>query len=486
MNIRAALSQNVLGVLDKISSKLNGTPYEGKLYLVGGIVRDAVLGLPDSQDIDIVCDCSLDVVDQLKPILAGKPVVYPRFQTAMLRVRPTADDNPVKVELVRPRKESYSDDSRKPSVECCVLSEDILRRDFTINTLMANISTLEVIDHTGCGLRDLKSCVLRTPTDPNKTFYDDPLRMLRAIRFAIKYNLKIDTYTLIGIRNNAYRLPVVSIERIRDELIKIFSLDPGKGLSYLKMYRLLELTPLVPLLKGAGMVQNKYHIYDVWDHTRVAATEALRLGRTHLKGNVSDELIWAAILHDIGKPECRTQDKEDPSHYHFYDHDDIGEPIARKILTEFKFSNEFICKVSKMIGMHMRSPEPGWRPRAYRRLAVAAGDDLHELLLLMKADCMAGNPEYDTIDLEDVWKKIEFSMKSIDTSKSLSPLDGNEIQELLAIKPGPVIRMIKSQLSDMVVDGTLDQADKETATRCARELFALWEWLETDPEVTVA
>ncbi|MCL6630958.1 MAG: tRNA nucleotidyltransferase, partial [Armatimonadetes bacterium] len=225
-------------MIDKIRDATRNTEYEGRLYLVGGIVRDEIMGRPTTEDVDIVLEGdALELAQFLfeKGIADHRPVTYPRFGTAMISVEGQS------VELVSARRESYAPTSRKPDVELAGLYDDVLRRDFTINTLLENLHTGKILDLTGKALEDIRARVIRTPTRPDKTFHEDPLRMLRAIRFAVRLGFDIEAETWQAIVRNAPRLEIISMERIRDEFVKILLSDcPARGLRMLKESGLLR------------------------------------------------------------------------------------------------------------------------------------------------------------------------------------------------------------------------------------------------------
>jgi len=456
-NIYSTLSDKTKGILAQIEAAVAGTKYDRKLFLVGGIVRDAVLGLPDSQDIDLVVDGELEpLMDMLKGLSDHAPVTYPTYGTAMITY------NKTKVEFVSPRTEVYRSGSRKPKVEPGTVFSDVLRRDFTINTLLADIVNLEVIDMTGKGLQDLKDRRIRTPVNPDITFLDDPLRMLRAVRFAARFGFVLDTEVEFAMRHNAPRLMIVSNERVRDELVKILTGPfPHGGLESLRRNGLLQYTPIHRLLDGYNMLQSKYHIYDVWGHTVKAVEYAYRI-KERFVINDPTAFMLAALLHDVGKPYVRTRDEEDFDQYHFYDHDELGYRMSLDILQDLRLPQKVITRVSKMVRMHMRVPEVSWHKRSLRKLALEAGEELNDLLFLMKADAMAGNPEYDTLSLVDVRKKIDEAMQDM-PNKMLSPLNGTEIMASAGIEPGPLVGQIKTQLEELVITGALPADDKDAA-----------------------
>ena len=379
------------------------------------------------------------------------PVTYPRFGTAMV----TVDGK--QVELVGARKESYARTSRKPAITPGSLMDDVLRRDFTINTLLENLHTGDVLDLTGKGFEDIRARVIRTPRDPQRTFDDDPLRMLRAIRFATRFGFAIDPDTYSAIRESADRLAIISAERIRAEFVKIvMSPNASMGLEMLRETRLLD--QFAPELAAMhGVAQNIYHLYDVWTHS----LKTLEL----IPPDSGMILRLVALLHDIGKVETRSIDEHGTAH--FYRHEAVGAEIARHVLRRLRFSNAVISRVSFLICMHLRVGEYSaqWSDAAVRRLIRDAGDSLDDLVELTAADKGAGNPAMDHVDLHAFRDHVNRVREKLSGQKIGSPLDGREIIETLGLEPGPEIGAIKAYLESQIVDGELLPGDKIGAQR---------------------
>jgi poly(A) polymerase len=439
-------------ILEKLREVTRGTKYEGKLYLVGGIVRDKVLGLPDDEDIDIVLEGEATSLAQFifdSGIADHKPVVYPRFGTAMVSI------DGQQVELVSARAESYTPESRKPDVVPATLSDDVLRRDFTINTLLENLHTGEVLDLTGRGMKDIRLGLIRTPTDPLVTFEDDPLRMLRAIRFASRFGFKIDEMTYRSLREKAHRLSIISKERIRDEFSKM--LMTHRRADAIEMLRssglLSEFAPELETMYG--VTQNIYHLYDVWTHT-LKALEAL-------PEDSDITLRLAALFHDIGKPATRSVDDE--GNVHFYTHQNVGASITYQVLTRLRYPNDVIDRVVKIVAMHLRVGEydSEWSDAAIRRLIRDAGTDLDALITLTKADKSAANLAMPSADLDELQRRIDEVNTQVDIASIQSPLNGNELMEMLQIPPGPLLREIKDFLVNEIIEGRLVPDDKDQA-----------------------
>ncbi|MEA2552180.1 MAG: hypothetical protein QOJ65_356 [Fimbriimonadaceae bacterium] len=436
--------------LEAIKEATTGTPYEGQLWLVGGAVRDELLGIPHAADFDIVLQgSSQDLAKFLykKRVSTIPPVTYERFGTAMVQVEGA------QIELVTARKESYDAESRKPEVEPATLEEDALRRDFTVNTLMRNLHTAELLDPLGRGLSDLKQKVLRTPLDPVATFHDDPLRMLRAVRFRWKLGFEPAEGLYGAIKNEAHRLKIISGERIRDEVLKMLQQPTAADALQDLMHRNL-LTHFAPELTAlVGVDQGDYHHLDVWDHLLLT-----------LRNAGSDDLILslAALLHDIGKPETRFVDEQ--GRVRFFGHEEVGANIAEKLLRRLKLPLRDIENVSLLVRNHMRL---GFGPEisasAARRLVRDLGDQLPRLLKLVEADRAAHKPGIPHPDLKQIRAVVEQVQAETPREVLQSPLEGGEIMELLSLEPGPEVGKWKSFLTEKVLDGHIAPGDKEAA-----------------------
>lgn len=452
-------------VIQVLREATSGTRYEGRLYLVGGAVRDKLLAAREStapdktpptfeaaEDIDIVLE---DDAGELAEFLYRKgaaqhpPVTYPRFGTAMITVEGC------QVELVGARRESYEPGSRKPVTAPATLAEDAARRDFTINTLMENLHTGEIKDLTGMAVRDIRDGIIRTPQDPDVTFEDDPLRMLRAVRFAARLGFTIHPDTYDAIRRMAYRLEIVSGERIRDEFVKIVMCrNAAWGLETLRETGLLDrFAPELSAMYGVG--QNVYHIYDVWTHS-LKTLEAIPV-------EAGIVLRLSALLHDVGKVETRSVDEKGA--VHFYHHQAVGARIARRLMTRLRFPHSQIDQVAFLISMHLRVGEydNGWSDAAVRRLIRDAGDHLEDAIRLTEADKSAANPDMPTVDIAALREHIAKVKSEAAGRRFASPLSGREIMQTLGLGPGPEIGRIKEYLETEVIEGRLAPGDKAAA-----------------------
>lgn len=435
-----------------------GTPYENQLWLVGGAVRDKLLGKPEPVDFDIVMEVdAIGLADYLWEHHVSEifPVVYPRFGTAMVRVEGST------IELITARRESYADESRKPDVEPATLEEDARRRDFTVNTLLENVHTDELRDPLGTGKQDLQAKILRTPLSPEATFYEDPLRMLRAIRFKQQLSFQWAPGIESAIEKEAGRLVIISEERIRDEWCKMLVL-PGASESMRDLLRTGLLEQFAPeFLDMVGVEQGTYHHLDVWDHSLLVLDNAG-------PGNLT--LALAALLHDIGKPGTRFIDDE--GNTRFFGHETLGAQMTWRMLQRLKFSNEQIQPVVQLVRNHMRlGSMPEFTPAAARRLIRDMDGEVEDLLSLVDADTRALKPGLHTLDLAPIRSRLQEVGKVTPRSTLESPLSGEEIMALLGIEPGPEVGRIKSLLLDKVLEGELPPGDKDTATAILKEMY---------------
>jgi poly(A) polymerase len=450
-----------LDPLSAIAQATLGTQWEGRLFLVGGAVRDELLGLSSSPhgDFDIVLESDAGALARHlydAKVSSIPPVVYPRFGTAMVRV---AGGN---VELVTARRESYSVDSRKPDVEPATLLDDALRRDFTINTLLKNIHTGEIADPLGQAYADLEAKILRTPLDANETFSDDPLRMIRAVRFRARFGLTPSHGLYEAVSNNLERLRIVSSERIRDEFEKML-VGPNAADSLDDLMQTGLLSVIAPeFSEGVGIDQGSYHSKDVWGHSLDVVRKA-----------EGGELIvmLGALFHDIGKP--RTRSVEPTGRVRFFGHEDVGATMTTKILRRLKFSNDVIEGVATLVKNHMRlgSAVPFTKPAA-RRLKRDLGKLVEPLLALCEADAGALARIPKGIDFRAVRDRLQEVESSVENVTFDSPLSGEEIMSITGCEQGPAVGRYKRALSDAVVEGKIQPDDKDAAAALLRAMAA--------------
>ena len=408
-----------------------------RAWLVGGCVRDRLLGR-DHPDLDVVVEDGrgFEVARAFAEQTGSpEPVIFERFGTAQVRWKGRL------VEFVSARAESYQADSRKPDVVGAPLIEDLRRRDFTVNALLLDLDG-GVHDLLGGGLADLEQRLLRTPRDPEETFKDDPLRMLRAIRFAaqLDFELAPDILPAIHRQRDRLRPPVLSVERTADELRKILlSARPRLAFDLMERSGLLEV--VLPELQACkGVVQGAWHRFDVYGHT----IEAVQLARQDLTVRL------AALFHDVGKPPTATPDGA------FHGHERVGAELAEKAMRRLRFSNLETARVAKLVRLHLRPVfyESGWTDGAVRRLAKAAGDLLWALMDLARADIGASAyPEPEKLDELD--RRLRAVLAEA-PSRFRAPVTGRDIMNILGVDPGPDVGRIKAQLEDLVLDGSLE------------------------------
>jgi poly(A) polymerase len=372
--------------------------------------------------------------------------------------------NGMQLEFTTYRKDCYDGDSRKPIVEFTEkLKEDLIRRDFTVNALALDLHTMEVVDYFN-GLQDIKNKILRTPLEPESTFNDDPLRMMRAIRFVSSLNFGIEKNVMQAIQKMSKEIKRVSIERIVVEMDKMLA---GKYVSRaIKLFVASELSKeILPELNDILNIEQpkEYHIKDVFEHT-ISVVENVPQDMVNLR--------WAALLHDIGK--AKTMEVIDDS-IHFYGHEHVGASIAENILKRMKCSNEKINYITAMVELHMRLIHIKTL-KATRRLSNDVAEKnipFEDLIVLGKADITSSNPKkiQKGLRLADNILNMYNELKEREEDKVILPLDGNEIMETLNIKPGEVIGYIKNQLEEAVLEEEIKSDDKKTARLLIRKFY---------------
>jgi poly(A) polymerase len=414
-------------------------------YLVGGFVRDRLMGAPLSKDIDLVT-VGTDPLPLLAAVATGfgwhPPERFERFGTAQIRGPGFV------VEGVRARAESYDPDSRNPDVRPGTLVEDVWRRDFTVNALCQTLDG-RVVDITGMGLSDLRAGVLRTPVDPFETFAEDPLRMYRAARFVAQLGFELAPGTIEAMRAQAARSSILSVERISDELRRtLVARHPASGIQVLRAGGLLEYV-LPELLAGIGVEQGGFHTGDVYEHSLAAVDAAPRdlVTRT------------AALLHDIAKPVTHSIAAD--GHHTFYDHASVGAEMARVILTRWRYSNDEISAVSRLVRLHLRPIQydrERFSDTAVRRLIGDAGPLRAKLLDLARADTRAS--AFPTLEELD---ELEERMARLDEGEVVSamrdPISGDELMVLAGRGPGPWVGKVKAAIRDAVLEGAIAPGD---------------------------
>ena len=445
-------------------------------YVVGGYVRDIFLEKP-SDDIDCVVVApngmpspGIAVAKYLKKKLGKKASlsVFKNFGTAQVKVY---GEEGLEIEFVGARRESYQRDSRKPIVEDGTLEDDQNRRDFTINAMAICLNKNrfgELVDPFG-GIDDLYDGIIRTPLDPDITFSDDPLRMLRCIRFATRFNFLIEDETFEALERNAERIKIISGERIAEELNKtLMTKHPSRGFVDLQRSGLLAI--IFPELSQMDMVETKngrahknnfYHTLEVLENVVKQADNAHPSNTQHPSPNTQLWLRWAALLHDIGKPKSKRWDPVQG--WTFHAHNTIGAKMVPGIFRRMKLPMDAKMKfVQKMVELHMRPiaiADDIVTDSAVRRMVNDAGDDIDALMALCEADITSKNQQRKQRFLDNyqlVRQKIE-DLKEKDFKRLLQPvIDGNEIMEMYNLKPSREVGILKQYLKDAVLDNKVE------------------------------
>ena len=422
-------------------------------FLVGGCVRDLMLNpLAEAKDIDIMVEGDgIYFAERLaKKIKVPKIIPFEKFATAKI---PNGD---FEIEVASARLETYNELSRNPSeVVMSNIENDLLRRDFTINAMAVSLNKKnfgEFFDPFK-GMEDLNNKILKTPFDPNTTFCEDPLRMMRAAYFSSKLSLNIDPICLESIKNNSERILIVSQERKTNELFKILGTKkPSIGLNILQESGVMDFVfPEIAVMYGLDQ-SNEYHHKDIFYHTLEVVDNAAKL---------SDklDLRLAALVHDIAKPKTRRLSKS--KGYTFYGHDDIGARMLKGISANMKFSNSTRDYITKLTALHLRPislAKKDVTDSAIRRLIVDAGDEIDELMQLCRADITTKNPK-NVIKYLGNFDRVERRIKEvieIDKLKAFqSPVRGEEIMKMFDLRPGKEVGNIKTMVEDAIIEGKI-------------------------------
>ena len=471
------LDHKIFSIVSEVAESLGV-----RAFVIGGYVRDCFLGRP-SKDIDIVVEGSgIALAEAVGEKVRSNVSVFKNFGTAMLRFQG------IEVEFVGARKESYRRDSRKPIVEDGTLEDDQLRRDFTINAMAFSLQKDDfgaLVDPFG-GIRDLAAGIIRTPLDPDTTYSDDPLRMVRAIRFATKLSTPEQTFTIVpesleSIARNRQRMEILSKERIVEELNKMLvTPKPSIGFQLLDQTGLLDyILPQLAKLKGVesvdgkGHKENFTHTLEVLDNVAEAEMQAIAEGT--LKDYLFEDgvevekvrtepnvwLRWAALLHDIAKPATK---RYDPAlGWTFHGHEVVGARWIPKIFQGLKMPlNEKMKYVQKLVNLHLRPialVTEEVTDSAVRRLLFDAGNDIDDLMLLCSADITSKNPR-KVARLKSNFELVKTKLVEVEAKDAIrnfkNPITGDYVMDLFGIEPSNVIGQLKEAVKNAILDGTIE------------------------------
>ena len=458
MNLEHQLKDPIFKIISEVSKE-----EDIETFLIGGFVRDLIINRKSDQaDLDFVClGDSLILANKIANKIKGKSSVkcFKKFGTVMIEA------NKNKYEFVTARKESYRSNSRNPIVESGTLEDDQNRRDFTINTLSISLNNEtygDLIDPFN-GVSDINKKIIKTPLSPDVTYSDDPLRMMRAIRFASELQFKIVNDSKNSIIENSNRISIISQERITDELNKILLSDkPSIGLQLLFETRLMhEFFPEMAKLEGTETRDNLSH-KDNFYHT-LEVVDNIRMNTNNLW------LIWAALLHDIAKPNTKRFEKDHG--WTFHGHEYIGSKMVPKIFKRLKLPlNEKMRYVKKLVCLHLRPivlSQEIVTDSAIRRLLFDAGNDIEDLMTLCEADITSKNPLRVKKYLDN-FKIVREKLKIVEEKDHITnwqpPLKGKEIMQLFNINPGKEVGILKNSLKDAILDGEIEN-NKESALK---------------------
>ena len=486
------LEHEIFGIVSDVAASMGV-----RAFVIGGYVRDCFLGR-QSKDIDIVVEGSgIELAEAVGAKVRSNVSVFKNYGTAMLRFKG------IEVEFVGARKESYNRDSRKPVVEDGTLQEDQMRRDFTINAMAFSLQKEDygaLVDPFG-GIRDLAAGIIRTPLDPDVTFSDDPLRMVRAIRFVTRLSTEENQFKIVpealeSIRRNRGRMEILSKERIVEELNKMLvSKKPSIGFRLLDESGLLDMIlPQLSKLKGVETVEGKghkenfSHTLEVLDNVAVAEIEAISAGQ--LKDFVFEDgeevakvrtepnvwLRWAALLHDIAKPATK---RYDPAlGWTFHGHEVVGAKWIPRIFQSLKMPlNEKMKYVQKLVNLHLRPialVTDEVTDSAVRRLLFDAGNDIDDLMLLCNADITSKNPR-KVARLKANFEMVKTKLVEVEAKDAIrnfkNPITGDYVMDLFGIEPSNVIGQLKEKVKNAILDGeienTFEAADAYMRARAA-------------------
>ncbi|APD07881.1 CCA-adding enzyme [Flavobacteriaceae bacterium UJ101] len=448
MNLKHAIQHPIFEYIKQASSEI-----ATESFVIGGFVRDFLLERESKKDIDIVAkDSGIELALKVAHLLPTQPEVkvFKRFGTAMLRFQG------MDIEFVGARKESYRSDSRNPIVEDGTLEDDQNRRDFTINAMAislneSNFGTL--IDPFG-GVKHLEEKLIKTPLDPTITYSDDPLRMMRAIRFATQLNFNIEKDSFEAIKRNQERIKIISVERIMDEFNKIMLTEkPSVGLALLFESGLLDyILPEITALQGIDEIEGKTHKDNFWHTLEVVDNIAPHTQNLWLR--------WSALLHDVGKAPTKRYDKK--IGWTFHGHEFVGNKMIPKIFKRLKLplgnDLKYVRKIVMMSSRPISLIEDEVTDSAVRRLLFDAGDDIEDLFTLCNADITTKNPKKQR-RYQNNFKRVQEKIKQVEERDRIRnfqpPITGQEIIKTFNIQPGKEIGMIKNSIKDAILAGTI-------------------------------
>lgn len=453
MRITLDKNNNLDLALIEISKLIKGSRFEGNVFAVGGYCRDKIL-YGKGKDLDLVVSLPNGGIEFAEWICKetdcykkdSNPVVFTRFQTAKFNIRSIDKISKVDIETVCTRKEVYTNEnSRKPDVEYGTIQDDAIRRDFTMNALYMNISTLEIIDPTNLGIEDIHNQIIRSTNIKNSPFKEDALRILRGIRFQSKLGWGIEKDTWLSMIENAYRIETISQERITDEINKILiSERPSYGIRQLHRCGLLKLV-LPEVYNLIGCVQGHQHFGDVFEHTMATLEKAKPIV----------EYRMAALLHDIAKPECKSTVN---GVIHFFSHEYRGAAMANDILKRMKYSNNDIKTIVTAVKNHMRFKQSGDHcpsNKALRKFVAEVGGEYIDIVLnIIDAD----NKSHDSLFcLPKQVKLISDKLNEMKEEESVSdkivlPINGNDIMEKFNMKSSPKVGKLLAIIKDKFLD----------------------------------